>query len=153
VLLDAQRSLLLLYVRDSSRPEMQPWWELPGGGCEEGESPGEVAARELAEETGLIIDSAQISTPRWHRSCTYLHRGRRVLQHEMIVVAHIAESAPALLEHARTPTEVQDIIGFRWWAVPDLGTGTERFFPGTLPEHINALLAGQVIHEDLEVWE
>ena len=153
VLLDANTSVLLLRVRDAQRRDLLPWWELPGGGFEQGETPTQVAVRELSEETGLDIDSEQVSTPQWFRSCTYLHRGRRVLQHEVIVVARIGGYAPELAQHRRTPTEVEDIIGGRWWDLTALQASQERFFPGTLPRHIGAVLAGQVVHEGLEVWE
>ncbi|MDF1752655.1 MAG: NUDIX hydrolase [Verrucomicrobiales bacterium] len=34
-------------------------WEIPAGGCPEGENPENTARRELAEETGLVADSLQ----------------------------------------------------------------------------------------------
>ncbi|KAK9865946.1 hypothetical protein WJX84_007377 [Apatococcus fuscideae] len=45
------------------RPKVDTPWQLPQGGIDEGESPGEAAARELQEETGIsqasIISQAQ----------------------------------------------------------------------------------------------
>lgn len=35
-------------------------WEIPEGGCPEGESPLEAAKRELAEETGLVAQSYEV---------------------------------------------------------------------------------------------
>lgn len=153
LLLDSDDSVLLLHVRDSSRPRMQPWWELPGGGFEEGETPSDVAIRELAEETGFQLSPAQVSDPVWFRSCTYLHRGRRVLQHELIVVARVDSPAPDLGQHRRTPTETEDIIGSRWWSLSALPASSERFFPGTLAHYVGEVLAGQTVHEEFEVWE
>lgn len=40
----------VLYVRKSS-----PKWSLPGGKVEARETPAEVAAREIEEETGLVV--------------------------------------------------------------------------------------------------
>lgn len=153
VLIDVNSSVLLLQVRDAQRQDLMPWWELPGGGFEPGETPTQVAVRELAEETGLQIDPEQVTPPMWFRSCTYRHRGRRVLQHEVIVVARIGSSQPTLGEHRRTPTETEDIIGWRWWNLTALQVSDERFFPGTLPQHIGKVLTGQTIVEDFEVWD
>jgi 8-oxo-dGTP pyrophosphatase MutT (NUDIX family) len=35
-------------------------WEVPGGGIDEGESPGEAVIRELREETGIRVNDSQL---------------------------------------------------------------------------------------------
>ncbi len=37
-----------------------PRWELPGGGIRRGESPTRAAAREVLEETGVVLDPAKL---------------------------------------------------------------------------------------------
>lgn len=49
---DAGRVLLVQRGHEPSRGR----WSLPGGKVEAGETPAEAAAREVAEETGLIVD-------------------------------------------------------------------------------------------------
>lgn len=39
-------------------------WDLPGGGIDPGETPLECGLRELAEETGLVLDGARLSPGR-----------------------------------------------------------------------------------------
>jgi hypothetical protein len=49
MVLDGRGRLLLLNTRDPARPWFE-WWELPGGGIEQGETPHDAALRELYEE-------------------------------------------------------------------------------------------------------
>lgn len=53
----------LLVMRRDDTPTIQwpGYWDLPGGGAEPGETPMECALREVAEETGLIIDPARLT--------------------------------------------------------------------------------------------
>ncbi len=51
-------SLLLLKFDD---PELGVNWELPGGGIEQSESLGSCARREVAEETGLQVETTRIA--------------------------------------------------------------------------------------------
>lgn len=50
---------------DSSAPA----WQMPQGGIDRGESPGDAALRELGEETGLLPDAVTVvaETPGWLR--------------------------------------------------------------------------------------
>jgi 8-oxo-dGTP pyrophosphatase MutT (NUDIX family) len=152
VLLDAVGDLLLFRTVDPLTPAAGTWWELPGGGMEAGESVAQTAARELREETGLEVEVAGLAAPSWTRSATYLRRGRRILQHELVVAVRVAERAPAPAVHGRTPEELEDYIGHRWWSVTDLAASTERFFPGRLPEFIGPFLSGARIDEPFEWW-
>lgn len=49
----------LLLVRRGHEPALGSW-SLPGGRIEVGESPAEAAAREVAEETGLIVEIGEL---------------------------------------------------------------------------------------------
>lgn len=58
VMVFAEDSLLL--VQEPDYFTGVPRWGLPSGGIEEGESPAVAAARELGEETGCIVDAANL---------------------------------------------------------------------------------------------
>ncbi len=51
----------IVLVRESYPTWGGSFWNVPSGAVEDGESPAEGAARELAEETGLAILSADLS--------------------------------------------------------------------------------------------
>lgn len=152
VLLDSAGDLLLFRTIDASTPTTGTWWELPGGGMEAGESVAQTAARELREETGLEVSLAQMPEPAWTRSATYLRRGRRTLQHEVVVALRVDLRAPEPAVSGRTPDEREDYVGHRWWTVAELRSSTERFFPGRLPELIEPFLSGATIDEPFEWW-
>lgn len=150
---DAGERILLLHVSDTHRPTPLRWWELPGGGIEAGESTADAAVRELAEETGLIVAAGRISAPTWHRDCTYQYRGRRIWQHETVVTARLDEHEPRPQGSGRTPSELEDVIGHRWWTVDEIRASADRFFPGRLPSLVTDALAGTVIDEPFEFWD
>ncbi|WP_406011896.1 NUDIX hydrolase [Streptomyces sp. NBC_00984] len=56
VLIDNGRGEYLLHLRDAHKPICDPGtWSLVGGGTEPGETPDEAIAREILEETGLLL--------------------------------------------------------------------------------------------------
>ena len=83
------------------------WWELPGGGIDEGESYLQAAIREVREETGLVLDPARVGPPRWRRDSTWRSRGLRRLQHEVVVAATVPGHRPPVTADYRTPNELE----------------------------------------------
>jgi 8-oxo-dGTP pyrophosphatase MutT (NUDIX family) len=156
VLLDAGGRLLLFRTVDPSDPALGTWWELPGGGMEAGESVAQTAARELAEETGIVLPDSAVAAlavdPTWTRTATYVRRGRRILQHELVVAVRIDAVAPEPARDGRTPEELEDYVGHRWWTVEEVAGSGERFFPGRLPAFLVPFLAGARIDEPFERW-
>ena len=152
MLLDADDRVLLFHTIDPTTPDLGFWWELPGGGMEPGESYVETAVRELGEESGLLVPGADVTVPTWFRSATYRRRGRRTLQHEQVVCVRLGESGPALSSVGRTPDELEDYLGHRWWSIADIEASAERFFPGHLPTYLGPFLRGEAIDEPFEHW-
>ena len=151
VLREAAGRILLFRAQLDSR-SAEPWWELPGGGIEPGESYAETAVRELAEETGLRISPAQVGPPLWRRSSTWTARGVRRLQHEVVMLVQLDEREPAISDGGRTADELEEYVGTRWWTPAEISASPDRFYPGRLPELLPAFLAGAQIAEPFEHW-
>ncbi len=147
---DGGRILLFHAVTDDVGPA--GWWDLPGGGIDEGETYLEAAVREVREETGLVLDPALVGAPSWRRDSTWRSRGQRRLQHEVVVAARVAGHCPEISTAGRTPYELQVYVASRWWELPEIQASHERFYPGRLPGLLPAFLAGERIDEPFEFW-
>src|SRR5215472_4078171 len=148
VVVDAAGRLLLFHTHDPAHPDLGRWWELPGGGIDPGETYLEAAVRELREETGILIAGSEVGPPNWRRLASFLHRGVRHLQDEVVVAVRLGVTGPAVDESQRLDYEREDYFGFRWWPVTEVGAARdersrERFYPGRLPELLGPFLAGQ----------
>jgi 8-oxo-dGTP pyrophosphatase MutT (NUDIX family) len=152
VLRDSDGRVLLFRTIDPTMPEVGQWWELPGGGIEQGESISQTAVREIGEETGFVLPLESVSEPTWRRDSTYVRRHVRTWQHEVVVVAGLTVSAPEPAADGRTPDELEEYVGHRWWSVGDIASSAERFFPGRLPDLIEDFLAGAEIDEPFDQW-
>jgi 8-oxo-dGTP pyrophosphatase MutT (NUDIX family) len=152
VTLDDRGNVLLFLTVDPVDLSVGTWWELPGGGREPGESVAGTAVRELAEEAGLIVAPEAVGPATWRRTTTYRRRGRRVLQDELVVLVRVPGAAPEPVRDGRTPEELEEYVGHRWWRPADVAASRERFFPGRLPELLGPFLAGTAIEEPFERW-
>src|SRR6476646_2032044 len=80
VLVDQNDRVLLLSGTD---PQVASrWWITPGGGIEPGEDLPGAATRELAEETGLLLDGDELVGPIWRRTAQFVFTGIEYQQTE-----------------------------------------------------------------------
>src|ERR1700757_2053889 len=84
VLLDRQGRVLLLNNQDPADTSKHPWWEIPGGGVDPGETSEEAALRELHEETGI---AAELGPCVWTQQTEYDFGGYHFQNDERIHVA------------------------------------------------------------------
>jgi 8-oxo-dGTP pyrophosphatase MutT (NUDIX family) len=152
VVQDATGAVLLLSARDLTEPALGTWWELPGGGIEAGETVAQATARELREETGIVVAPVDVGPPTWRRDASFRYRGRRHLQHEVVVRVRIDAVAPAMDVSGRFDYEAEDYPDHRWWPLEELLAGPVRCYPGRLPALLPALLAGIPVDEPFELW-
>ena len=152
VVRDNEGRILLFHTHDPTAPEFGEWWELPGGGIDEGESYAETALRELREEAGIAAVAAQVGPPVWRRSASFRYRHGRRLQHEVVVKVQLEGPGRAIDEAGRLDYEREDYFDFRWWPCAEIVASSERFYPGRLPQLITRFLSGKAIDEPFELW-
>ncbi|MEU0885878.1 NUDIX domain-containing protein [Lentzea sp. NPDC005914] len=138
LLLDANDRVLLIHACDP-HDRSHDWWELPGGGLDEGEEPADAARREVAEETGLVLPS--LGRKLWVRESRFQYKGRDHHRVDHVFLGRITDTAPKV---ALKPTENEKagLIERRWWSAAELRQTTAKLLPAKLPGLVGELLAG-----------
>jgi 8-oxo-dGTP pyrophosphatase MutT (NUDIX family) len=131
ILLDAADRVLLLRWVHPSRDD-GVWWITPGGGLEPDEDYPAGAVRELHEEIGLRLTTADLTGPVFERDAESVIETGLVRQHEVYFTARV--DSHDVVTEGWTPFEVATITETRWWTREELATTTERIAPKNLIE-------------------
>lgn len=145
VLLDTDGAVLLLCGSDpAADPGTAPrWWFTVGGAVQEGETLPQTAAREVAEETGLSVDPADMIGPVWRREAVFDFNATVIRSEELFFVHRTRRFDPTT--SGQTALERRYIHGHRWCDAATIGAlaaGGETVYPlqlGELLAQANAL--------------
>ena len=130
--LDATGRLLMVRGHDPHDPE-RTFWFTPGGGIEAGESSREAAVRELAEETGYVLDGSELRGPVWTRTAVFDFASQPYTQHEEFFVGRLADAERRERATATfTDTELEAIDELAWMTQSELASDEREVFPDIL---------------------
>src|SRR5258705_1148331 len=145
VLLDDDGCVLLFCGSDPALPDGPAplWWFTVGGAAQAGETLPQAAVRELAEETGLRVDPAQMIGPVWRRDAVIHFNDSVIRSQEMFFIHRTRRFEPSTA--GRTGLERAYIHGHRWCdatMISDLVAKGETVYPlqlGELLDEANVL--------------
>jgi 8-oxo-dGTP pyrophosphatase MutT (NUDIX family) len=141
IVIDGTSSVLLFRIEDphDSKP---PLWITPGGGIKPGGVLGEDAARELAEETGVVADPAELGEP------VAICRGEWTFRRQLLYsVDSFFSWRTERFEPSTSGWEALEHelhAAWRWWTIEELDTTNEAVLPAHLGDVVQLITEGTI---------
>jgi len=122
-------STLLFRDTDPGVPGSR-WWMTPGGGMDPGETEPQTAVRELAEETGLVVEASALIGPVMRRVVVHGYSDQVCEQTEAFFVLRVSRFEVDTSAH--TTDEQQTLVGHAWLPVQGLADQHDPVWPAGL---------------------
>ncbi len=142
VLLLADGAVLLIRGVDPARPELGTWWHTPGGGIDDGESAPDAAAREVHEETGLVVGPDDLGPVVATRVATFTFEHVEYRQRESFFAVSVSRFEPSASHWDEI--EQRSLLEYRWWTPDELSATDDAYFPAELADVVRAALTGPI---------
>lgn len=140
VLLVDHHDRVLLFLTTAPDSSGVARWLTPGGGVDPGETFEQGARRELAEETGLVVD--ELRGPVWtHDYDVVWDSADHDTGHAEFFV-HVTEAFEPSTD-GWTDDEKIDVLAHRWWSLDELVSERPRFEPPELLDLIRRELGSR----------
>jgi 8-oxo-dGTP pyrophosphatase MutT (NUDIX family) len=130
--------VLLLHGWDPLRPR-DPFWFTIGGAVEHGETLRQAAARELAEEAGIVLDPEQLGEPFATAPIRFCWGGMHFDQDQTFYAVLVDGATVSFAGQEALERATIDKHG--WLRPEDLGSGTERPADPELPRLMRLAVA------------
>jgi 8-oxo-dGTP pyrophosphatase MutT (NUDIX family) len=142
IVADEEDRVLLVRGHDSGEVT-RSWWFTVGGGVDAGEDERAGAVRELAEETGLVVDPEELLGPVLTRSALFDFARVTCRQDEDFFFVRVTATEVSHAGWTELEREVLDEV--RWWHVAELEEAVRDgvvVYPAGLPAIVTRLLGG-----------
>jgi 8-oxo-dGTP pyrophosphatase MutT (NUDIX family) len=148
IVIDGTNSVLLFLVKDPLDPK-PALWITPGGGINPGEALSEAAARELSEETGLVVDPAELGDPVATCRGEWTFRGQPLYSVETFFAWRTDRFE--LSTAGWEPLEHEVHAAWRWWTIEEIDATSERVLPALLGDVARSITRGTIGTSPIEL--
>jgi 8-oxo-dGTP pyrophosphatase MutT (NUDIX family) len=136
-----QGEVLLLHGWDPAAPD-EPYWFSIGGAIDPGETLVDAAVREMREETGIAIQSTELSEPIAREDAEFDWGIWRLVQDQTYFALAFAHDPGQISLDGLEPLERTSIDAAAWWTPDDLeadGTAASARLPEIMREAVRTV--------------